>query len=157
MLSFLYVVLSGFLVRADGWGTDDPRWKPAAKFFNVWSCGGLFALISAFFVSPLVALAAGGAFVAWRLPGFNKWEDWENMFWRGAWTSFIGFTLVSLAAHDSLLGGVLSVPFSIVYASIYAFGYKYLPQEILGFNKHVWIEHASGWAFSVFILAVIYG
>lgn len=146
----LYIIITGFLVRADGWGTDDPKYQRVAKFFNVWSCGGLFAVLTLVLTGLwLVSLVAGAAFIVWRMPGFNGWEKYWNMFARGAWTSFIGFTSLSYAAHGFPYCGWVFVPFSFVYAAIYAGGYKYLPNEIEGFGKHAWIEHASGWAFAI--------
>lgn len=151
-MGLIHIILTGFLARAAGWGADSPRWKPVANLFDAWSCAALFALLSAFYVPLLVAPACGVAFLVWRLPGFNKWESWPNMFWRGLGTSVIGFTLVSLVAHGNLYGWVLSIPFAAVYMLIYAGGYKWLPQTILGFDRHVWIEHASGWVFGATIL-----
>ena len=149
----LFILLTGLLVRADGWGGSD-RWKRLADYFNVWSCAALFAVLSAFFFPPLVALACGVAFLVWRLPGFNEWENWLNMFWRGWWTSAIGFLLISFVAHQHIIYGLLSVPFAAVYMTIYAGGYKWLPETIWGFSRHVWIEHASGWAFAAAILCI---
>jgi hypothetical protein len=106
---------------------------------------------------PITALCAGLAFLIWRAPKFHGWENWANMYWRGWWTSAIGFTLVSYAAHGVPYYGLLSVPFAAIYMTIYAGGYKWLPQTILGFNRHVWIEHASGWEFRAFVLVIIGG
>jgi hypothetical protein len=179
MFSLFSIILTGFLVRADGWGTDEPRWQRLAKFFNAFSCAGLFALLCALSSPLLPSLAAGLAFLVWRLPGFrmgglpkiitkfihptrwlaaeNGWQNWRNMFVRGLWTSAVGFTLISLVAHGHIWGVLLAAPFSAAYMLIYSGGYKWLPETIFGFNRHVWIELASGSAFGAFILAVIYG
>jgi hypothetical protein len=150
----MFLILTGFLVRADGWGGDD-SWKRVANFFNVWSCSALFALLSVFYAPLITALACGIAFLVWRLPAFHGWDSWVNMYWRGWWTSAIGFTLLSYIVHGHSGYGLLSVPFAAVYMTIYVSGYKWMPQTILSFDRHVWIEHASGWAFGLFILGVL--
>jgi hypothetical protein len=155
MMTLLHIILTGFLVRADGWGTDNPRWQRVAKFLNVWSCAGLFTLLSLFYFPPLVALACGASFVLYRISGFNGWQNWLNMLWRGFWPTFIGFTVLSLVAHGVPYWGVLSVPFAALYMLVYAGGYKWLPETILGFNRHVWIEHASGWLFGATVMLVV--
>jgi hypothetical protein len=155
-MEFLSIIITGFLVRADGWGTDDPRWKKVADFLNAWSCAALFALLCAFSAPLLPSAVAGLAFLVWRMPGFNGWENWLNMYWRGWWTSALGFGLLSCVVHGNPCYGILSVPFAAVYMTIYAGGYKWLPQTILGYDHHVWIEHASGWAFRAFILAILW-
>jgi hypothetical protein len=161
MLTLLYIVFSGFLSRAKGWGAeaDAPKWqKKLAAFLSIWTCGGLFALATLLLtLDALTALAAGVAFIVWRNPGFHGWEKWGAMFWRGLWPSAIGFTLLSYVTHGHGWLGLLSLPFSVIYMTIYAGGYKWLPETILGFKRHVWIELASGSAFGAFILAVIYG
>ena len=153
-----YIIIGGLLARADGWGSSSPRWKKLSDFFNAFSCGGLFALATLLLTEDvLTSLAAGVAFIVWRAPGFNSWEKWGAMFWRGLWPSAIGFTLLSYVAHGHGWLGLLALPFSAIYMTIYAGGYKWLPETILGFNRHVWIEHATAWVFGAFILAVIYG
>jgi len=156
----MLILLAGLLARADGWGYDGsrPAWKRAAKFLNAWTCSGIFGMLMLLATGNIfVALASFLAFVIWRLPGFNGWENYRNMFIRGAWTSAIGFLLIALAAQVSPLWALLFIPFSAVYAGIYAGGYKYLPQMILGFDRHVWIEHASGWAFALFVSIIVWG
>jgi hypothetical protein len=150
MLTMIYLIVTGFLVRADGWG-GYPR---IDKYFNAITCSLLFALLTAFYASPLVAVVAGFAFWLFRAPGFDGWQNWLNMLWRGFWPTFIGFTVLSLVAHGVPYYGVLSAPFAALYMLIYAGGYKWLPESILGFNRHVWIEHASGWLLGLFILQV---
>lgn len=154
-----YIIAAGFLVRADGWGPESqaqaaawPKWVlRASKFFNVWSCAGLFTLLSLFYFHPLVALACGGAFVAYRLSGFHGWQNWREMFWRGLWTSAIGFTVIGLAAYGTPYFGFASIPFAALYALTYSGGYKWLPYSFLGFQLHVWIEHVSGYLLAAFI------
>jgi hypothetical protein len=162
-MELFYITLTGFLVRADGWGPESnaqaaswPKWKlRASKFFNAWSCGALFAALSlATSGSFLVTLAAFFAFIVWRAPGFNGWQNFWAMFLRGAWTSLLGFAALSWAAAGHPFYGWLFIPFSIVYAAIYSGGYRYLPETIFGFNRHVWIENASGWAFGISVLIV---
>ena len=151
----LYAIITGFLMRADGWGTKDPFWIPVAEFFNAITCALLFALLTSFYAPPLVALTAVLAFWLIRSPDFESWMDWLQMLWRGFWPSFIGFTLISLVAFEHPHYGLLSVPFSALYMLTYAGGYKWLPESILGFNRHVWIEHISGWIFAIFILGIL--
>jgi predicted lysophospholipase L1 biosynthesis ABC-type transport system permease subunit len=162
MNAILFIIATGFLVRADGWGPQDgwvfatwPEWKRrASKFFNVWSCSALFVVLSAFLFPPLVALACGVAFALYRFPGFNPWQVWRYMFLRGLWPTAIGFAIVAAVSGASLWFALLCVPFAVIYASIYSGGYRYLPQTILGLDRHVWIEHASAWAFAPFIILI---
>lgn len=142
-----FILLTGLFVRADGWG--------GIKAINVWLCSPLFALLVLLYSGDaFVSLAAGLSFLLWRLPAFHGWEDWENMFWRGVWPTFIGFTALSYIVHGEATYGLLCVPFGVVYASIYSYGYKYLPQNILSLDRHVWIEHASGWVFGLCIVII---
>lgn len=158
MIMMFYMFLSGLLVRADGWGTDEPRWKSVANFFNAITCALIFAILTIVYTNDIITgFCAGWAFWIWRAPGFHGWEKWGAMFWRGLWSTSIGFTLLSYVAHGHGLLGLLTLPFSVIYMTIYAGGYKWLPETILGFNRHVWIEHASGLVFGAFILAVING
>ena len=150
-MGLIHLILTGFLVRADGWGGH----SRIDKYFNAVTCAVLFAVITAFYAQPLIGVAAGLAFWAFRAPGFHGWHVWPGMLWRGFWPTLIGFALVSLAAHGNPYYGMLSVPFAGLYMLIYAGGYKWLPETVLGFNRHVWIEHASGWAFSFFILGIL--
>ena len=154
MLSILYIIFVGFLVRADGWGTEDKRWKKVSDVLNIWTCAILFGLLCLTITDAISAIACVGAFIIWRLPGFDGWQNYKEMYWRGLWTTAIGFTLVALTVHTSF-SGLLSIPFAAIYAAIYTGGYKYLPETILGFNRHVWIEHASGWAFCACILTIL--
>jgi hypothetical protein len=153
MTTVLYIILTGILSRADGWG--DSSWPRVEKFFNAQTCSILFAILTTFYASPLVALAAGLAFWLFRAAGFDSWTDWFIVFWRGFWPTFIGFTLLSLVAHGIPYWGMLSVPFTALYALIYVGGYKWAPETILGFNRHVWIEHASGWLFGATVMLVV--
>jgi hypothetical protein len=79
------------------------------------------------------------------------------MVWRGFWPAFIGLTLLSAVAHGHPFYGLLSVPFAALYALIYVGGYKWAPETILGFNRHVWIEQSRGWLIGAMVLAVING
>lgn len=182
MSSLLYIILGGFLARADGWGTDNPRLKPLADFFNAFSCSALFALLC-YFSAPLYpSIAAALAFLTWRLFGFRNggmtetiiahipgglgrairamvvkedgWQSYSNMFVRGAWTSLIGLSLVSLTTHGHPFYGLLFIPFAATYACIYTGGHTYLPQTIFGFDKHVWVENASGWLLYITLTAI---
>ena len=153
-----YIVASGFLARADGWGTDDPRWQRVSKFFNAWSCSFLFAILTMVWCKdPLTGYAAGVAFWLFRGPGFHGWQNWGNMFLRGWWTSARGFAVLSCIVYQHPCFGILSVPFAALYMTTYSGGYAWLPEKILGFNRHVWIEHASAWEFSAFVLIIIGG
>lgn len=155
-MSALLYIMTGFLVRADGWGSVG-RWKRLSDAFNVFSCSALFALLCAFIMPPLTALCAGLAFLIWRLPGFHAWNDWVNMYWRGWWTSAIGFTALSYVVYGHPCYGLLSVPFAAIYTLIYSGAYNWLPNKFFVFNRHVWVEHASGWVFGAFILMIIRG
>ncbi len=156
MFSMLYIILTGFLVRADGWASADQKLKPYTDFFNAWPCGGLFGLLTLFMTGDaLISLIAGLAFVLFRAPGFDGWQNWLNMFWRGWWTSAIGFSVLSCVAYGHPCFGLLSVPFSAIYMTTYAGGYKWLPEKILNFDRHVWIEHASGWVFGLVVLIIL--
>lgn len=146
----LYIILGGLLARADGWGTDSPRWKRVADFFNAATCGGVFAVASAAYAGDIIAgFCAGLAFYIWRAPGFNQWENWRTMFWRGLWTSAIGFGLMSLILCGHLLGIILALPMGIAQAICYAGGYKWLPGRIAQAWVHPVIEIASGVCFVI--------
>lgn len=148
-------VLTGCIVRADGWGSANPRWQKAIKFFSTYTCAALFALLTLpLHGSLLTACAAFAGFAVWRIPGFDGWEDFKKMFYRGAWTSAIAFALISSAQSAPAWAVLMLAPFSAAYAAIYSGGYKYLPTTVLGFNRHVWIEHASGWAFFLAVAGV---
>ena len=155
-MTLLYIILTGFLVRADGWGGAG-RWKRGSDAFNAFSCSALFAVLCVFIMPPATAFTAGLAFLVWRLPGFHGWENCLNMFWRGLWTSAVGFTMLSYVAQGHPYYGLLSVPFAAVYMLIYSGAYNWLPEKFWGFNRHVWVEHASGWAFGAFILVITRG
>lgn len=164
MNAILSSIATGFLVRADGWGPINHEvaksWHPcvlrASKFFNVWSCAALYVMICLVLYTPIVALACGAAFVLFRLPGFNPWQVWRYMFLRGLWTTAAGFFLLCLATDANFMLSLLCVPFAAIYATIYSGGYKWLPQKILGLDRHVWIEHASGWQLHCFIMLIAF-
>lgn len=159
MLKLLYIIFTGFLVRADGWGPESQAqaasWHPwvlrASKFFNAWSCSALFAALSALYFGPLVGVACGLAFLIFRLPGFNGWQNWREMFWRGLWTSAIGFTVIGLASYGTPYFGFAAIPFAALYMLTYAGAYKWLPYSFLGLQLHVWIELVSGYLLAAFI------
>lgn len=175
-----YIALSGFLVRAEGWHYYLPAnptrlhlaIKRIERFFTAITSGLLFGLMCLLVAEPLTALACSLAYMIWRAPGFRNggfagafdkylpdeqgWQTWPNMFVRGWWTSAIGFGLVSYAAQGNLFGAIYSVPFAAIYMVVYSGGYRWLPEKILGLSRHLWIEHASGWAFSRGILVVIF-
>lgn len=163
MSSLLYILATGFLVRADGWGPINHEvaksWHPwvlrASKFFNAWSCSALFAVLSALYFEPLVGAACGLAFLIFRLPGFHGWQNWKEMYWRGLWTSAIGFALIGIAAHVTPYFGFASIPFAALYMLTYAGGYKWLPYDFFGFQLHVWIEQTSGWLLAATITAYL--
>lgn len=155
MADLLYIILTGFLVRADGWGTKDPFWEHAAIIFDAWTCAALFTLISIIYFGFPVGFACGAAFLIYRLPGFDGWTNWKNMFMRGLWPSAIGFAAISLAAHGHAWFTLLAVPFAAMYAAIYVGGYTRFPETFLGLNQHVWIEHASGWLLAVYALLIV--
>jgi len=145
VLDFFYILLGGILARADGWGTDEPRWQPFAKFLNAFSCGGLFALATLLLtLDVLTSLAAGVAFIVWRAPGFNQWENWRTMYWRGLWTSAIGYTLVTFTATGEAWG-IAAAPFmGVAMALAYSGSYKWLAK----YNPQVIAEVSSGMAFA---------
>lgn len=173
---------AGFLVRADGWGGSE-RWEKLSDFFNVFTCSALFATLCALSAPPLDAFAAGLVFLVWRIFGFRNggasertlaripgwlgrtvramvvkeggWQSYTNMFVRGAWTGFIGFTLLSFVVHGHPFYAWLFIPFAATYACIYTGGYMYLPDKILGYDRHVWIEHASGWLLRACVILIL--
>lgn len=166
METLIYIILGGILVRLDGWGPETeaiaaawPKWKLAVtKFFNVWTCGLTFALMTlAYAGSPLTALVAGLAFVAWRLPGFNGWEKWWEMFWRGAWTSAIGFTALSFTVHHHPYYGWLFIPMGIAEMVTYSGSYKWLPGRVPQWAVHVTAEITSGLAFTALVRFIVVG
>lgn len=153
-MTLLYIILTGLLVRADGWGTDNPRWKLYADFFNAYTCGLIFAVLSTIYASDIIAGAAAGlAFIIWRAPGFDGWEIWRNMFIRGLWTSAIGFTILSLVLYGHPFFGLLALPMGCAQALCYAGGYKWLPGRIPEPYVHPVIEIASGICFATLIAA----
>lgn len=167
-------LLTGFLVRADGWDTTDPRHARAARFFNVWTCAALFALLCLFYFPPLTALACGLAFVCFRIKGFRNagfpdwlanllprgaiapvdgWQNWSNMFIRTAVWTALGFTV--MACVTGAYGNIwLVLPFAACNASLYGAAHRTSEWSLFGFNKHVYVEHASGWLFSAFLLSL---
>lgn len=161
MFSILaYTIASGFLVRASGWGPESaaqaaswPKWKLwLSEFLSDYTCAAIFGVLSALYFTPLVGAACLLAFLLYRIPAFHGWQNWREMFWRGLWPSAIGFTLIGLAAHGTPDFGFAAIPFAGFYMMAYSGGYKWLPETVLGFNRHVWIEHASKWLFAIFIL-----
>lgn len=162
MFTLIFMILGGLLVRADGWGPENdtvaaswPKWKLfAAKFFNAITCSLIVAGITAILTTPLTGLAVGLAFWLFRAPGFDGWTNWLHMYWRGFWPTFIGFTALSLLVHNAPYFGLLSLPFAALYMLTYVGGYKWMPETILGYNRHVWIEHISGWLFIAHVLFI---
>jgi hypothetical protein len=67
----------------------------------------------------------------------------------------LGFGLLSYVQHGNIDGAIYSVPFAAIYMVIYSGGYRWLPEKVLGLNRHVWIEHASGWAFDAYALMIL--
>jgi hypothetical protein len=154
--AIIYIILGGLLARADGWGTDEPRWQPFAKFFNAFSCGGLFALATLLLtLDVLTSLAAGVAFIVWRAPGFNQWENWLAMFWRGLWTSAIGFTLVTVVSTGEAWGITAAPLMGAAQALCYSGGYKFLPGRIAQVFVHPVIEVASGLFFVAHVILLM--
>lgn len=152
MSSILYILFGGLLTRADGWGPENdvvraswPEWqRKLADFFNVWSCGGLFGVLSVIYTGNILAFAAGLSFVAWRLPGFDGWERWWPMWWRGFWTSAIGFTFLSLVLHHHPYYGLLAIAMGFG-EMIYPAVYKWLPDK---WYVHISAEIGTGLWFS---------
>lgn len=164
MLTALFIFLGGMLTRADGWGPANdqvaatwPKWQRwLCDFFNVWSCGGLFAVLALIYTgAPLTSLIAGLAFVAWRLPGFNGWEKWLPMFWRGAWTAAIGFTALSLVVHHHPYFGVLALAMGVAEMIAYSGSYKWLPGRVPDWAVHVIAEISSGVAFTGLVCIIL--
>ncbi len=147
-MGLIYIILGGLLARADGWGTDEPRWQPFAKFFNAFSCGGLFAFATLLLtLDVMTSLAAGVAFIVWRAPGFHGWEKWGAMFWRGLWTSAIGFTLVTFASTGEAWG-IAAAPFmGIAQALCYSGVRKLLTGRLSDNGVQAVSEVTSGMSF----------
>lgn len=156
MIALLYILLGGLLARADGWGTDTPRWKPLADFFNAATCGAIFAVTSAVYSGDIIAgLCAGLAFFIWRAPGFKGWEKWGAMFWRGLWSAVIGFSIMTLVLYGHPLGALLSIPMGAAQSVCYSGGYKYLPGRIAQAWVHPVIEIVSGAPFVALIMILL--
>lgn len=156
MSSLIYCVLAGLLVRAEGWGTKDPRWKHVADFFDVVSCSILFSILTYIFgYDLLISLAAGAAFFIFRAPGFRGWEKWLPMFWRGLWTSAIGFTILSYVVNGNLLGGLLAIPMGAAMAICYSGTYKWLPGRIPQWMVHPVAEITSGVFLGMFAIVIM--
>lgn len=169
-------IITGFLVRAEGWHYYLPTnpthlqrtIKRIEEFFTAITSGLCFGVLCLFITEPLTALACALAYMFFRVPGFRNgglawafdkhlpdeqgWQTWPNMFVRGWWTTAIGYGLVSYAEHGNIDGAIYSVPLAAIYMVIYSGGYRWLPEKMLGFSRHLWIEHASGWAFFQFVL-----
>ena len=152
MLSHLIIViLGGLLARIDGWGGGNSKWgKFIAEHGSVWVCGGVFGLMFAtkdLWLGPIAA----AAFIAWRLPGFNKWENPINMLWRGMWTSAIGFGLLSIYTGFSqplLLAALMGGAQALFYSGTY----KHLRGRIADPWLHVVAEVGSGLAYTTLFL-----
>ena len=157
-----YIIATGFLVRASGWGPESaaqaaswPKWKRrSSEFLSDYTCAAIFGIISAALFTPMVGIACVVAFLLYRIPAFHGWQNWRNMYWRGLWPLAIGFDLVGIAAHLELHYALFAIPAAIPYMFIYAGGYKWLPSTILGFPKHTWIEHASSIPLALPILLI---
>lgn len=160
MNSILTILFGGLLTRADGWGVTNmaPVWKQwLAEFFNVFSCGALFALLMLLYTGQaLPALVAGAAFITWRLPGFHGWERWLPMFWRGFWPSAIGFAPLSLTVHGHLYYALLAIPMGLLEALCYSGGYRWLPGRVPQWLVHPIVELTSGFAFTTLICGIFY-
>lgn len=149
-----YIIATGFLVRASGWGNEG-RWKRIAEFFSDYTCAIIFGMLSAIFFEWQTGLACGAAFLLYRVPAFHGWQNWGEMFIRGFWPTAVGFGLIGFAAGTTPLVILLSVPFAALYMLAYSGGYKWLPEIILGFPKHTLIEQASGWLLGAFIVYLL--
>jgi len=158
VLDFFYILLGGLLARADGWGTDNPRLKRLADFFNAATCSGIFAVASTIYADDIIAgICAGLAFYIWRAPGFNRWENWRTMFWRGMWASAIGFTIMSFVLYGHAYGALLSIPMGAAQALCYSGGYKFLQGRIAQAWVHPVIEIASGIFFVAHAIILMWG
>lgn len=158
MSSLLYIILGGLLARADGWGTDSPRWKKCAEFFNVWTCSALFALLTLLYCGDvLTSIASGAAFALFRGPGFKGWEKWGEMFWRGLWTTALGFSIVSFAAHNHSFWCVLAVPMGVAEMVAYSGSRKWLTGHLSDNNIQIVSEISSTMALGAFIALIIGG
>ncbi len=158
MITLLYILLGGLLVRADGWGTDNPRFKRLADFFNAATCAGIFAVASTLYAGDIIAgFCAGLAFYVWRAPGFNQWENWRTMYWRGLWPSAIGFYFMSVVLYGHGTGALLSISMGAAQALCYSGGYKFLPGRIAQAWVHPTIEITSGLFFVVHAIILMLG
>ncbi len=166
MMTLMFILLGGLLSRLDGWGPENdtvaatwPKWQlDLAKYGNVRTCGLCFAILALIYTfDPLVSLAAGLAFVAFRLPGFDGWEKWLVMFWRGAWTALIGFALLSYAAHGHPYYGWLFLGMGLAEMLAYCVPYNYLLGRLPDWVIHPIAEISSGAAFTAFVCVIIAG
>lgn len=166
VIKLIVMGLGGLLVRADGWGPENAavaaKWSKLkialAESFNAWTCSALFALLIfavTGFSNPWT-LVSGLAFLIWRLPGFHGWQDWWAMFYRGAWTSLIGFTALSFAIDGHPFYGWLFIPMGCAMALAYCGSYKWLLGKIEDNNVHITAEITSGIAFTYFVLLIVH-
>lgn len=147
MSTFLVILLGGLLVRLDGWG-GTPRW------LSTWVLGILSGLAVSLVTSDVYGLFAAIAFIAWRLPGFNQWERWLNMFWRGMWPTAITFPVLSYIATGNTWWGLLAIPMGFAEALAYSGAYKWLPGRVKEWVVHVVAEITSGFFFTAFIMLI---
>lgn len=162
----MFIILGGLLCRIDGWGAENDeasvawsRWRTALiEYSNAWTCGLCFFLLTFIYtLDPLVSLAAGLAFVAFRLPGFSDWFSWWSMFLRGAWPTLIGFTLLSYAAHGHPYYGWLFLGMGLAEMLAYCVPYNYLLGRLPDWVIHPIAEISSGAAFTAFVCVIIAG
>jgi hypothetical protein len=164
MLTAIFIFLGGMLVRADGWGPENdeaattwPKWQiKLANFFSAWTSGACFALLTLVYTGDgFAAIAAGLAYVMWRAPGFHGWENWGAMFWRGWWTSAIGFTGLSLVVHMHPYFGALSIAMGVSEMVSYSGAYRFLPGRVPAWVVHAAAEITSGLAFSALVIQIL--
>ena len=161
ILTAIFILLGGILVRADGWGGPTepgaPAWqKSIAHFFSGWTCSVVFAFLTLAYTLDFYAFVpAFIAYAAWRVPGFNGWQKWWHMFWRGAWTSAIGFTLLSVVMRNTADYGYLFIAMGAAEALAYSGSYKWLPGRVPDWAVHVTAEISSGLAFTALVAVIL--
>ncbi len=159
MMTLLFIILGGLLSRAKGWGAKEgaPVWQnKLAEFFSLPTCSALFALLTFIYSGDiLAALTGGAAFAVWRGPGFKGWERWGAMFWRGLWTSTIGFTMMSLVLYNHPYYGLLAIPMGIAEMLAYSGARKWLTGRLSDNGVQIVSEVSSGFALVAYVALIV--
>lgn len=149
MNTLIYMVIGGLLGRLDGWGGH--------KYANVWVCGLLFAVATLILFGDFTAaMLCWTGFVLFRAPGFDEWQDWLKMYWRGFWPSAIFFTILSLyvVGHFGygLLAFLMGAVEMLMYSGTFKYRVKYGDKRV-----HIIVELVTTAAFAGFTAIILNG